>query len=524
MIGHEKVRKVALVRMACDRSYKKWTKQRLHALVLAVTWLLLLLLLEYRLSFNTSSRGTAGQRSANITLATDEERQCTGTFIRPREFEVALEKFNENLLVVEGLQGDPRQPSGNFTDVMAKRGFGVPVPYRCAPERRAVREEWEACDQRDADFTEERDILCQNYLRNIDNVRYIKAMSSRYLYGRTIKFKLRYAHNEIEAVVKVSQEKFYYEASSEVAAFKADRALNLSRVPTTVMIPLPVDYIRAASAFSPFFSQWITNSILEDSQVENDFIPCTYPSHNHSVEATYCTFVSAQLWMHDVHPTVKTFLALPYKFTDAFVKRYLVPGTRDWPPDPAKLRALGELVERFIFDFIIGNGDRGMNDHNNFAYGGCSPKTDCDRPPKAMRIKGISKYAFLDHGSSFYSHKDPKNNPFSGDIENITICRFRKKLYETMRRYNESGNAYRTLPFVYSFRKGLPKHVFNMLAMKPAFATQLRLEKVLRVVERCIKKYREEEVFSLPPYSKVIIPEEHEGLDLIPEGNYEEPD
>ncbi|AAZ10645.1 Protein of unknown function (DUF1193), putative [Trypanosoma equiperdum] len=500
------------------RSRVKWTRARRRVLIFLVLILMVPVCVCCGLLYKTlGSSSRVGEAPTPISKKTAEDSQVAAVdYILPQEYVEALRTFANNLLLKE-IEGDPWQPSGKFTDIIAKPGLGVPLPYNLATVNSSKRGEWEACDRRNAEFTVERDELCKAYLSNLNNMRYIKAMSSKLLYGRTIKFRITYAHNGIKALVKVSQGRFYFEASSEVAAFSVDRALNLSRVPTTVLVALPVEHMQAAAATSPLLSQWASNTIFEDKNIKEDFVSCTNSSRHPPFRASLCAYVSVQLWMHDVHPALETFLELPYKYDNAFAKKYFIPGSSFWPPKSARLRAIGELNDRFIFDFIIGNSDRGMNDHNNFVYGGCGRETVCDRPMKDKRIKGLAKYAFLDHGSGFYSRADPSNNPFSGNVANISICRFRRGTYDALKAYDEPDSLYRTLPLVAHVRKVLHPFVFNMLGLTIFFTMQSRLEKVLRVVEQCLKKYSPEEVFSLPAYWEINIPEEWEGLDELPD-------
>lgn len=68
--------------------------------------------------------------------------------------------------------------------------------------------------------------------------------------------KVQYAHNNIEAIVKISQRKFVFEAASEYMAFVVDRVISFNRVPTTIYALLPLDYLRVGAAYSALYSQW----------------------------------------------------------------------------------------------------------------------------------------------------------------------------------------------------------------------------------------------------------------------------
>ncbi|RNF26554.1 uncharacterized protein Tco025E_01157 [Trypanosoma conorhini] len=485
----------------------KWSRGKRWAMGALLAWLLLLLCGEYSLLHAPAPRPPVGVPAGAFPPQTSPATPPPAVRL-PREFEEAVRTFETNLGVVQGLAGNPDQPTADFTDIVESTGPGVPLPYDAT--HAAASEAWEACDQRNADFTPQRDALCQSYLSNLSNMRYIKAMSSRLLEGRTIKFRVRYAHNEIEAIVKVSQRKFYFEATSEFLAFSVDRALNFSRIPTSVFLPLPLSYMKAATAYSPLFSQWIERFVFQYNYTTRNFAPCASPGVS-LAEGSLCAYVTIQLWMHDVHSALSTFLALPYEYDLAFAAKYYTIGHPLWPPKSSRLRAIGDVLDRFVFDFLIGNTDRGMNDHNNFVYGGCSLKTTCQPPPAERRTLGLAKYAFLDHGSSFYSHREPKGNAFFGDMDRIPICRFRQSTYESLRSFREPAPSQPRLPLVMHLRRGLSSQIFRVTHLSVFERLQVRLEKVLKIVERCLEQYTPSEVFSLPAYWEVHIPEEGDG-------------
>jgi hypothetical protein len=210
------------------------------------------------------------------------------------------------------------------------------------------------------------------------------------------------------------------------------------------------------------------------------------------------------LWMKDLHSALYSTLAVPYEFDEHFARKYYTPaGAKRWPPKPLRLRAVGDLNIRFIFDFLMGNTDRGMNDHNNFVYGGCDSTTRCAPEPEDERIKGPAKYAFIDHGSSFYSRKEPEENPFTGNLSDILICRYRRSTYDTLKRFVPPPGSTDKEPLVSAIRPKLPKNLFRIVSIHTFAQTQVRLEKVVTVMEECVAKYGVEKVFSLPEYWEV---------------------
>ena len=485
-------------------------------------------------------------------------------------FEDALNKYYENLKVNITRNGeDPSQPTKSFKDVNELPDHGVLLPHD--PSQVADAKEYEACDARNADFELERDRQCQRYLGNVNNMRSIKALSSLLYSGRTLKFKIFYRHNQIEAIVKISQMKFFFEAASEHLAFSIDRALNLSYVPTTAYFPLPVDYMKAAAGVMPvFYSQWFNLYVPEYEFTRLNFASCeagtpyakfvisANENHKLSEDALShlgpklttmkrrCSLVAAQLWMKDVHSALNSFLAFPHEYSEKNARKFWRPikdndgekeglgsdllkgGTKNhgrvvkytWPPvRPYRLQALGDICDRFIFDFLLGNTDRGLNDHNNFVYGGCDHTTECSPRGPSESTKGHPKYAFIDHGSSFYSHREPEGNPFTGN--NTLICRFRRKTYNSLKFYDadqdEDGPYYKeramrvangeihtssttqeSRPIVTDIRNRLlPPGIFSVIRMSIFKKVQERLQKMIKVIEGCVERFGEDEVFSL---------------------------
>jgi hypothetical protein len=202
-----------------------------------------------------------------------------------------------------------------------------------------------------------------------------------------------------------------------------------------------------------------------------------------------------------LHSALMGFLAVNYEANDAFFRKFYDPeSAAKWPPRPHRHQALGDLCDRFIFDFIIGNTDRGMNDHNNFVFGGCSERTSCHVPKEPwQRLKSKPKYAFIDHGSSLHSHKEPKENPFTGN--HTKICRFRRATYDNLKKYvrttADKKRKHKPLPHAVKARLDKRYSYFNVVSEDVFRTTQSRLEKVVAVADKCVEHYGEERVFVL---------------------------
>ncbi|CCW59878.1 unnamed protein product [Phytomonas sp. EM1] len=420
-------------------------------------------------------------------------------------FPKALDAFYLKLLN-ETPGGNPEQNPQHFTDI--EEGPYVALPYD--PNFVEDPALWQACDPRNASFSVERDRLCQKYLVNLNNMRYLQAMSSKLLEARTIKLKIHYAHGNLKAIAKISQYNFVYEAVSESTAHAYDRVLNYFRIPITVLTPLPLDFMRAAASHSPLFSQWFHRHVVLYNFTREKFVSCEYYGYENITAREpqpMGAMVSVQVWMNDVHELLDTFLALPFRYDESFEKKYYVPGHPIFQDmKRARLRSIGELQDRFIFDFIIGNTDRGMEGHNCFVYGGCSANTKCSMMKTEDRIYGLAKYAYLDHGSTFHSHNEPEQNPFSGDASRIQICRFRKSTFKKLKRYESRKEN--PFPLLESVGKRIDTAVFRIIYDSVFRKTQTRLNKVVFIMENCLQKYPKEEVFSIPDYDEVRIAEE----------------
>ena len=233
-----------------------------------------------------------------------------------------------------GLEGSDAAPAEAHRGAIGN-GNPLPVGVNSLPQPSLPADYSPAaayCDPTNADFTPESDAACMAYLTDVRNMQSIKPMSSILSTGRTIKLKVYYRHNNVEAVLKVSQKKFQLEPTSEVMAFHADRILGFRRVPPVVWAPIPLDFIRAAAAqVSPFYAQWVQKFSIAYDTSKPLITPCFPPSSSSSANrqgqqlsddegpippphSGQCLNVSLQLWLFDVHNAEDTYISPPRKY------------------------------------------------------------------------------------------------------------------------------------------------------------------------------------------------------------------
>ena len=403
------------------------------------------------------------------------------------------------------LEKMPNDITKEYTDVEAPEDCGVRMPHaNRGAEPSKGKHKWEACDPTDTDFTTERDTECQEYLADWNNLRSLKVMSSHLYNGRTIKFKAFYHHGNVTAIVKVSQKKFVFEAISEYLAFTADRTLGLQRVPPTAYFPLPLDYLRAAvGPLGIFMSQWLENFIPNYAFTQRNLL-------EHAGQQ--CTMVAAVLWITDLHSVPETAFALDVELqptnhmmaTDEWLRNNFDPRHAK-PLAHGRHReiALGEVSTRFVFDYIIGNTDRGLNDHNNFIYGGCSQEHHhrsrrCDTPSEPwQKLRTRPKFAYIDHGSSLHHVTEPETSPFSA-VSNI-ICRFQTSAITALRQFKSDEQELH--PFPDTVFKKLDSRWYYFIGRKEFDQMQVRIDKIISIVDSCLQRHSEADVMNLPEYN-----------------------
>lgn len=422
-------------------------------------------------------------------------------------FETALSNYAS--FMSEKLDDEIEQSSRKFTDIVEHSNRGVVLPIAQYVKSKgddkgddnADAENPPAaaagCDPSDNSFSLEKDEQCFEYLSNPRNWASVRAMSSILSSGRTIKFRLFFCHPNISAVLKVSQKKFALEPASEVVALHFDRTLGFNHVPPVVWVPFPIDFLKAASGvISAFYAQWFEKFALKYESSKPLIHDCPEPFEGD----TKCLNVSLQLWMLDVHETENTILNPPSQF-----EKYLTVSTKkegghggavDWSAPNTLMRSImKELVDQFLYDYIIGNTDRWFG-HNSFTYGGCAEdgSSICKPAPPKERIQGNVSVAFIDQGSAFYKRGPPAENPYSKE-GGKDLCRFTKRTAEAITKAVDTSNDRAVHTFYNAFRKKLPGGIYNLASEPLVKAAVGRLNTLAEMIEACAKKHGREEVF-----------------------------
>ena len=386
-----------------------------------------------------------------------------------RAFKKAILKYQKSIIRDEN---SPviEQSSARFVDFHEPEGPGIEIPV---DQHKTDHEElWKFCDPTSTAYTPQTDKHCLAYLSNQHNILYIKPMSAVLSFARTIKFRVQYRHGDppLKAIMKVAQKKFLFEPYAEALGFFVDRILGIKRVPPTAWIELPISLLQGSvSMMPPFFMQWLQLFVF-------DFPDAQSIIRTASDGARYMNF-SVQLWMSDVHNAYDTSLAPPASY-----QRYF---DLTMEPTPKVNESLAEISDLFVFDYIIGNTDRGMG-KNNYVVGGCNK---CNTPG-GQKHKGPAQFLHIDQGSAFYKRPGPEGNPLRDHPgRNSTFCRFRKSLYERM--YNlKGGKGKPRLETLWGqMKQTASADIFRHVKDSRAKAAQDRMDHIVQHVEtRCFKK------------------------------------
>jgi hypothetical protein len=422
------------------------------------------------------------------------------------KYEDAVKAYNDNIAADIGTRVN--QSSISFIDIVEDPNAGVRLPDTpiVAKAAHAATSDDPRCNPSDNRFTAESDMACKAYLADPANWESVKPMSSILSTGRTIKFRV-FLRNGAAAVMKVPQNKFVLEPSSEVEAFETDRLIGFKRVPPVAWVSFPLKYLQAAcgskvlsdttarqlplkSQRSAFYSQWFQKFVVEYKQAAAAL-------HADPATKEPMLFVSLQIWMNDVHNADETALRPPPNY------RQMMKADRPFPKDATNWTRAGvsELSDVSLFDFIIGNTDRWFG-HNSFAFGGCSadasvrPAPRCHNPTApSKQILGAPTYAFIDQGSSFYKTGPPDQTLYYGSKAKPTVddlCRFRKASAEGILAVARLEKGHKD--YYAEMLARLPKGIFSIGSKYLVKAARTRVEHLAKMIEHCLERYPREDV------------------------------
>lgn len=367
------------------------------------------------------------------------------------------------------------------------------------------------CDVMAVPFAPGHDGRCIQYLTNVSNWEELRPLAMRFD-ARTIKFQIKFREAALKSILKVPQRLFPNEAFSEVAAYHADRVLEVNRIPPTGWACIPIDMIKKATA--TYGSGVETEAeFLQDSGVKNyaEWIEkdlLDYAKRSDLLETSteggqQCIGASIQLHVADVHHLLDSPLKIPYKAHNSSWHRYFDLTTE--PHQNPLGRFIGKpwagtivhIAELNAFDYVIGNGDRSPN-KNNFIVGRCiREKEICDEDAFQFSASwihvGPPTFVHLDQGMGFY--ETPRNNPLWNSIKtsNVTYCLFRAPLLNRLALLSSEGRTVHTegsagRGFDGRMADRLPRRVAAFVTKRGLRKCQRRVEDVLAQAHLCLKQ------------------------------------
>eukprot|EP01064_Diplonema_japonicum_P024205 TRINITY_DN34710_c0_g1_i1.p1 TRINITY_DN34710_c0_g1~~TRINITY_DN34710_c0_g1_i1.p1 ORF type:complete len:435 (+),score=84.73 TRINITY_DN34710_c0_g1_i1:34-1305(+) len=306
---------------------------------------------------------------------------------------VDLKHFEEKMEVE--LDEQIEQSSAKFTDFKQGRvGWKLPKIH---PQQHQTDAK---CDPKSSDFSLKHDTACLRYLSDHRNWESITPMASILSQARTIKFKVKMYHQNVTAILKVSQYKFLYEPYAELLAYNLDRLLEVNRIPPVAWVSVPVDWLRAvASTQDAMYTQWVEKFVFSNKVVSKTLKPRCPFKNDATIRA------SLQLWVDNV---------VRYRKSEMAVKQGLSKLTGKIDFKETDTFGLSELSSSLVFDYLIANNDR--TEKNTFAT--------------------VDKMIYLDQGSSFYGRDPPRGTPLRITAKhNTSVCVFSKRLKEVLEGY-----------------------------------------------------------------------------------------
>eukprot|EP01062_Namystynia_karyoxenos_P053257 TRINITY_DN4305_c1_g1_i1.p1 TRINITY_DN4305_c1_g1~~TRINITY_DN4305_c1_g1_i1.p1 ORF type:complete len:816 (+),score=264.68 TRINITY_DN4305_c1_g1_i1:109-2448(+) len=351
------------------------------------------------------------------------------------------------------------------------------------------------CDMLTVPFRAESDERCLAYMANQSNWADLRPMTQKFD-ERTVKFKVRFRHKPLRAIIKVPQRLFPYEPTSEVGSFHADRVMQINRVPPTAWAQVPVETLKKAvhehakevglvdrfarEAHVKDFEAWVDEEFFSFSRerglLEGDTIG-----------------VSVQLFIADVRPLLGSDLSIPWTPHDPGWQRTLDPGDVGFGAKHAA--AYIRQAELAMYDFVLGNGDRSPN-KNNFVVGACRHRRhleECGNDPEENpRHPGPPNFLTLDNGMTFMYRLTPDRSPDGPNpLLSPKFCTFYRPLLQRLHALRSKGS---TQPFAEQMAARLPPHVLNTIRKRNLQKCQQRIADLLKQADKCLGDFPEHSV------------------------------
>ena len=399
------------------------------------------------------------------------------------------------------------------------------------------------CDPFRVPFEVSTDAKCIAFLTDLQHWKELAPMNQLYD-ERTIKFQVVFrtpglpAGYKLKSILKVPQKLFPTEPFGELAAFHADRVMQLNRIPPTGWVCIPTKMIRDAVKKHADRMDTVPE-FLEESGAKNfaDWVErdlFQFAADRNLVTADgsdgACIGASIQLHVADANHLLDSVLAIPYiphnaswhdffnlhlpKSANALWSMHSKKHRDDDDDDEAQSEApdqdvghdgrntntpvtfMGEpfapsllhISEVLTFDYVIGNNDRSPN-KNNFVVGGCA-RSRCKRPGSAMRHPQHPTYVHLDQGMAF--NHAPSNNPITkcykkGAEVRTTFCIFRAPLLNRLAAL--LGDSQTPTAFEQQMQERVPKNVLHQLGGRALLRECAgRIKKVLALADACLKE------------------------------------
>lgn len=174
---------------------------------------------------------------------------------------------------------------------------------------------------------------------------------------------------------------------------------------------------------------------------------------------------------------------------------------------------IAELVEMFMFDFIVGNLDRSLR-YNVFVFDGATTLASSSRPPKA-RIAFLDQgYAFCTSGCSPFWEDNPFFRKWRRSYSNV--CRFSTRSVAVIKKLHTSGPPSRRTrlrssrehekadpiepgkyPFTDALVRSLPSGPLGVHMDRTLVAMQMRFDLLARHLDGCRRLHGEDTARSL---------------------------